>query len=464
MFVAARLQPEDRAPALHIVRADESSIAELDQFRSVFEDSPIAMSVASLEFRLLRVNQAHCDLLGYTEYELLTTDFRIRIHPDDLSVNDDLRADLFAGRIRSYSTERRYFHHAGHIVWCIVTVSLIRDDSGQPRYFVGQMHDITERKQAEEALRASERRMNQVLASSLDGILIFDRDGRVVNASAAVERITGHAVSGLLGRWWNPFPWDMRDGTDADFAPGLHPIGRVLGERCTLSGIEARFHRPDDAVVDVMIDVAPLWGVNGDFDGVVATLHDVSERKLMERKLERFALHDALTGLPNRRLFTERATQAHAAFVESGTAFGLLFVDLNDFKPVNDRLGHAAGDFVLAETARRLRCSVPDGATVARMGGDEFAVLLPKVATREDLDEIERGILRDVQGPYPVAGTSLHLTASVGGSLSTSDDLHLSDLLRRADDAMYRFKHRQRLALEQEKSRSNPYWRSFQLT
>jgi len=113
-------------------------------FRSAFDDAAIGMSLASLSFGLLRVNRAHCEMLGYSEEELLTTDFRTRIHPDDLAPNDELRSNLFAGVIDSYATERRYIHKAGHIVPCIVTVSLVRDAHGRPQYFVGQMQDITE--------------------------------------------------------------------------------------------------------------------------------------------------------------------------------------------------------------------------------------------------------------------------------------------------------------------------------
>ena len=464
MFVAARRQQEDHAPVLRVVHPAESPDVELDHLRSVFEDSPIAMSVASLDWRLLRVNQAHCDLLGYSEHDLLTTDFRTRIYPDDLGVNDELRADLFAGRIRSYSTERRYIHRDGQIVWCIVTVSLIRNADGDPVYFVGQMHDITERRQMEEALRASERLLSQVLESSLDGIIIVNRQGRVVRLSAAVERMTGYPSSTLLGHRCDSLPWDLRNSAGDHLSTDDQPIGCVFSTRVTISALNVRIHRPDESIVYATIDVVPLWGADGEFDGIVVTIHDVTERTMMEHQLERFALHDALTGLPNRRLFSERAEKAYAAFVTAHQPFGILFVDLNDFKPVNDRLGHAAGDVVLAEVARRLLESVPSDATVARMGGDEFAVLLSGMADVDELRHVERGILNCACLPYAVAGTTLSLGVSVGGSISSHDDASLGDVLRRADDAMYRFKHHQRLALEHDKSRSNPYRRSFQLT
>lgn len=428
-------------------------------YRSAFEDAAIPMSIATLDWRLLRVNDAHCRLLGYTEHELLTTDFRTRIHPDDMVTNNSLREDLFAGRIDSYATERRYFHKDGRLVWCIVTVRLVRDVDGTPQFFVGQMQDITERRLAEEALRQSQRRMERVLASSLDGIVIFDRDGVLATANAAAARIAGYSLPDCVGQHVSTLPWVMHGDDMADDGGWQSPVARALETGRAESGQDVSFGRPDGTRVLCVVDAVPLYDDEQRPDGMVVTIRDVSERRQMERQLEQLALHDVLTGLPNRRLFEDRAAEALRDSQRSGTSVGILFIDLDDFKPVNDRFGHVAGDAVLAEMGRRLATCVRSGDTIARIGGDEFAILLSGASSPESLLDVERRIREATATPLVVEGEHIWLSASVGSSIATGGINRLDALLEQADSAMYRAKRtRSERAVPTQKSSGAHFW------
>ena len=430
------------------------------QLRSAFDDAAIGMSIANLNWGLLRVNAAHCRMLGYSAHELLTTDFRTRIHPDDIAPNDRLRRDLFAGRIDSYETERRYFHKDGHVVWCLVTVSLIRDQDGEPQYFVGQMQDISERKRAEESLRQSEQRVSRVLTSASDGMLIVDRAGTMTTVNPAVERITGLPAAALIGRSVRDLARLVRQDGDAASAVIGPPIERALTGGEAAQGLEIAFTRNDGSSVYGIVDVVPLRGNGVDQDGILLTLHDVTERKLLEQRLAQLALHDPLTGLPNRRLFEDRTEQALASAQRGGWSIGILIVDLDSFKPVNDRFGHPAGDGVLVEVARRLSACLRAEDTVARFGGDEFVVLLRSVRSHDEVREVRARLYRALEQPHTIGGESVTVSASIGTSLMTSPDDRLSDLLHHADGSMYAVKRERR----QEPSKTNNYWSWFRAT
>jgi diguanylate cyclase (GGDEF)-like protein/PAS domain S-box-containing protein len=414
------------------------------QLRRAFDDAALGMSIANLNWGLLRVNEAHCRMLGYTAHELLTTDFRTRIHPDDMKPNDDLRRDLFSGRINSYETERRYIHKDGHIVWCLVTVSLIRDEDGEPQYFVGQMQDISERKRAEESLWQSEQRMGRVLAAASDGMLITDQAGIITTVNPAAECITGVRAPALLGRSARDLPRLIHGDINPTCSAVMSAVERALVEGQPSHGLDIWFTRFDGATIYGIVDIVPLRGHADALDGILMTLHDVTDRTLMEQRLSLLALHDALTGLPNRRLFDDRAEQALAQAKRDGGSVGVLVIDLDNFKPVNDRFGHPAGDEVLIEVARRLSVSVREVDTVSRFGGDEFVILLQSVHGIDDVMDVRDRLSRVLAQPHTIREETVTVTASIGMSLMTSSDDRISDLLHHADGSMYAVKRDRR--------------------
>lgn len=299
------------------------------------------------------------------------------------------------------------------------------------------MQDISDRKRAEEALRLSRARMERVLASSSDGIAIFDRKGTVATINAAAARICGLAADSLTGRNCDDLPWAMRYPDGTRISTETSPICRALRSGHPITDCDVLFTRPDGSEVLCVVDATPLHDDAMAPDGAVVVMRDVTARRRMEAQLERLALHDVLTGLPNRRLFEYRAKHALVAARRSGASVGVLFIDLDDFKPVNDRFGHVAGDAALTEIARRLSRCVRAGDTIARIGGDEFAILLHEVVSDDAIPEVQRRIRTVMNAPLVINGQEMIVSASVGSSLTAGGDDHLDSLLQQADTAMY---------------------------
>ena len=245
-----------------------------ERFRGAFATAPHGMALVSLEGRWLKVNHAMCDLVGYTEAELLATNFQTITHPDDLSVDLGHVQDLLAGKVNTYQMEKRYFHRRGAIVWVLLSVSLVRDESGVPQYFVSQIQNIGQRKEAEAKLRL-------VLDSVTNGILVTDRTGHIVMASSPAERMFGYAPSALIGAHIATLVTHQSGTTDptpaahsqSAFLPQIEGVYRVVGTR------------RDGDTFPIELDLRPVDTPDG--PQCVLSLSDVSVRIQTDNALRR---------------------------------------------------------------------------------------------------------------------------------------------------------------------------------
>jgi diguanylate cyclase (GGDEF)-like protein/PAS domain S-box-containing protein len=273
--------------------------------------------------------------------------------------------------------------------------------------------------------RRSERRLRLMLQYASDVICILDHDLTIVHVTPAVEPIVGMPAPELLGMNW----LDVVTESDRDAAIDL--VSRAQGGRPARG--EVRLNSEDghtrhvDAVVTHVIDE--------DLMGFVVTCHDVTERHELEEQLTHQAFHDALTGLANRALFRDRL--GHAMARARADSYGVLFVDLDDFKTVNDSLGHAAGDTLLREMTNRLRGCLRDGDTAARLGGDEFAILLEDVEDDNRCEIIAQRLLEALAVPFDIDGTEVTTGASIGIAIGRGGPAAPEDLMRNADLALY---------------------------
>ncbi|MEV1290943.1 EAL domain-containing protein [Pseudonocardia sp. NPDC049635] len=315
------------------------------------------------------------------------------------------------------------------------------------------------RRVAERARWASETRFSAMFESAAVGIVIFDSSGRSIEANDAAAGMLGYSREQLTGM-------GVADFVPVRQAPELWAErARLLDGSLDRLRVVRPVRRADGAEIWIDAVVTPLREDDGSTDHLVAVLSDVTEQRELQQRLEHQATHDPLTGLPNRSLFIERLAAAIADHAGTGTRPGICYLDLDGFKVVNDTLGHQAGDRLLAVLADRLRASLePEGHLVARMGGDEFVVLVPRTADRADLEEIAGRALGTVRRPVRVDGRDIIISASVG-VVRHDGELGADELLAAADTTLYSAKRAGRgryVLYDRERHRSDV--RRFELS
>jgi diguanylate cyclase (GGDEF)-like protein/PAS domain S-box-containing protein len=279
------------------------------------------------------------------------------------------------------------------------------------------------------ASRSAEARFNALIRNTADVIAIVDQDGTVSYVTPTAERIFGFAAHDLIGQHLDELvAFDDR-------ARLREFLDRDLGAPGASAAMEARVPRGDERE-----RVVEIHGTNMESEpaigGRLLNLRDMTDRKGMEEQLKRMALHDSLTLLANRSLFRDRVEHAVAVSRRNGRGIAVIFVDLDNFKRINDTHGHAIGDRVLHKSAQRLVKATRNGDTVARLGGDEFAVLLENLTTQDPVLEIAARIVESLQEPLDQPVADMRVAASVGIAFSTAGD-GVEELMRNADVAMY---------------------------
>src|SRR5947209_10672483 len=296
-------------------------------------------------------------------------------------------------------------------------------------------------KREEEALRRSEERFQSLARNAFELVTVFDADGTILYESPAVERVLGFAADERIGNDGFDYIHPEDQGRAQDIA------ARALECPGVPVQLEMRGRRADgewrwlEVWITNLLDDASVCGI-------VANQRDITERRAYQEQLTRQAYHDSLTGLPNRALFQSRLEVALARAGRRKRTIGVLFVDLDRFKVINDSLGHETGDDLLVAVAARLRDAVRDEDTVARLSGDEFTVLLEEVEDEVEAAAVAQRIIDDIRRAIDLEGHQVFVGASVGIALSHNGEDLAEDLLRDADLAMYRAKERGRSRYE----------------
>ena len=312
---------------------------------------------------------------------------------------------------------------------------LVWDEHGAFEGVLGVGRDISQQRRAEKDLRMAA----TVFEHSTSAILITDPAGYIVQANEAFSRVSGYAVEQVLDQLPNMLTVD--DQQEAH----LRYVLKQLHQHSTWEG-EVWLKRRNGEHYPAWVGITAVLDDEGDLASYVCFFSDISERKASEQRIHRLAYYDALTHLPNRTLFQDRLHTALQSAERQKSWVVLMFLDLDRFKPINDSLGHAAGDRMLKEMATRLLGCVDDDDTVARMGGDEFTLLLqPRINREVALNRaihVAEQILASLVKPFVLEGREFFVTASIGIALSPQDGNELSQLMKNADTAMYHAKER----------------------
>jgi diguanylate cyclase (GGDEF)-like protein/PAS domain S-box-containing protein len=328
----------------------------------------------------------------------------------------------------------------------------IRDARGNCSGAVLTLRDISRRRAAELALQSSEETLlanadelfeekerAQVTLNSIgDAVISTDFRGRVNFLNVVAERMTGHTQAEAAGRTIDEV-FRLVDSTNREQIRCPTMTAIIENLRVDLDAGCSLIQKNGEEIA-VEGSAAPIHDKGGGVSGAVMVARDVTAARGLSKKLARLALHDTLTDLPNRTLFGDRLDQALARADRNGNSVAVLFVDLDRFKPVNDSLGHAAGDQLLQAVAGRLRTCVRSSDTICRYGGDEFLILLAYVASHEDAAVCADKVKSAFDTPYEINAQKLCLTSSIGIATFPEDALDAVTLLKCADIAMYEAK------------------------
>lgn len=412
------------------------SLQESEQrYRSLFVHHPDAVFSLDLEGRFISANATCGVITGYAPEEMLGYSFIAFIPPEDIERLTQHFNAAKQGHIERY--EVVLYDRAGeaHVLDLINTPIMVNGEI-EGVYGIGQ--DVTASRHQQARLRTLERSVE----ASINGVIIADAtqpDQPIIYANSAFSQMTGYSQDEVIGHNCR-----FLQGKDTDSKVVARIREHMEAQRDI--HVTLRNYRKDGTPFWNDLYISPVRDNDGQVAHFVGVQHDITEHKMFEARLAYHASHDALTCLPNRSLFEERLMTRFNASQRRGKQVAVLFVDLDDFKPINDNLGHAVGDQLLVEVAQRLLAAVRPTDTVARLGGDEFVILQANVGDEAHVMGVVERMLPALALPYHVDGQELYLTASIGIAMSQPDTLWPQELIQQADMAMYQAKQQGRNA------------------
>ncbi|MDD1605838.1 MAG: EAL domain-containing protein [Methylococcaceae bacterium] len=378
-------------------------------------------------------SETYTDLVGFSAPSEPTWDDFLAIvySKDRQQIINAMRAHIDHGT--KYDVEYRVITANGDIRWMRSTGQVERNAKGKPIIMRGILQDVTERKQASQELHIA-----ATAFESQEGMFITDANNMILRVNSAFTKITGYRPEEVIGK----NPRILQSGRqDANFYAtmweSIHHTGKWKGEIWN--------RRKNGKIYPQYLSISTVKGINDIVSNYIATLTDITKRKAAENEIERLAFYDPLTGLPNRRLLLDRLKQALATSTHSGKKGTLLFIDLDNFKILNDTLGHNIGDLLLQQVAERLTNCVRENDTVARLSGDEFVVILENLSKHlieagTQADIIGEKILLALNQPYQLATHRYYNTSSIGATLFNNHEQPIDELFKQADIAMYQAK------------------------
>ncbi len=447
-----------------------------EQFQLAFAQAPIGMALLRLDGAILQVNQALCAILGQEESRLLRMRFQDLSEPRDREADQQFVDCLktyhhqpTAGGASTCLLEKHYLRSNGSIIWVEICASVIESNSSMPSHAVITVRDISDQRLAtvmEHDRRrlmemvAEELSMHEVMTALLELIenqisdisasVLLVQDGSICQyatnlpqeLSSEVEQHSLRIASSLVATHgaerasvfcssFEPHVW--ASAVDKARACGFQsawvtPIFQKDGARIGLIVIYSREScGPSAAQRRIMLTAGELCTV-------------VVDHYQTHHQLAHLVQHDSLTGLPNRILFEDRLHQALASSRREGRLVGLLAMDIDRFKSINDTLGHQSGDSLLQQFAQRLRENLRSSDTIARMGGDEFTIILPDLKAPEHAAIVARKLIAAAQEPFSILGREVHVSTSLGIAIFPTDGTDSPSLQKTADEALYRVK------------------------
>jgi diguanylate cyclase (GGDEF)-like protein/PAS domain S-box-containing protein len=405
-----------------VVRASE------ERYRLLLTHTPVGIFHYDTHLVITYCNDRFSEILHSSSGHLIGLDMKTL---KDQTVLPAL-GKVIAGEIGYY--EGPYFSTYSHAnLWAEMTCAPSRDGAGNIVGGIAIVHDISSRKQADAELRIA-----ATAFESQEGMQITDAHCELLRVNNAFTQITGYTAAEVIGK--NPRLLSSGKHSAAFYAA----MWESINSNGTWEG-EIQNRRKNGEIFPAYLNITAVKDNTGSVTNYVSTLTDITMKSEAAEKIKQLAFYDSLTDLPNRRLLTDRLHQAFASSARSGREGALLFIDLDNFKDINDTLGHDIGDLLLQQTAQRLASCIRESDTVARMGGDEFVVMLEDLSTEEiesatQAKTVAEKILAALNQSYRLASHEYHCTASIGVAIFSDHHQTREELLKRADIAMYQAK------------------------
>jgi len=378
---------------------------------------------------LVDVNEAASSMLGYTREELLKrglADIDAQWSPEE--IGPEVEKIKTAGNM---FFETRHRAKDGQIIDVEISVNYLPATD----QFFSFIRNITERKKMEGTLKQNIERFRDLVETTSDVIWEIDQDGVYTYINLKIKDLLGYDPSEVIGR---KTPFDMM--LPEERIRLEEAFSAIVKDRKAFANLENWNLRKDGRKVLLETGGVPFYDAEGQYAGYRGIDRDITERKQTEERIQQMAYHDSLTGLPNRKLFSDRLGIALIHAQRNQKKTGVAMLDLDNFKDVNDTLGHAVGDLLLKATAERLKAALRKGDTVARFGGDEFVLILPELKVVEDAIKVAQKIVDSFRKPFLIDTHKLVVTTSIGIAVCPDDGTDEGVLLKNADIAMYQAK------------------------
>ncbi|RJX33503.1 MAG: diguanylate cyclase [Oxalobacter sp.] len=352
------------------------------------------------------------------------------IHPEDRHLMDIHMHYVSQHQDDGSEIDFRIVRRDGEVRWIAHSCKAVYNKQGKYMGRRGSRRDRTERYREEESLRMAV----TVFEVVNEAVLVSSRDSKIVSVNPSFTAITGYQADEVIGR-------DPRDLADPSMQPLLmNDLWRTLVRTGRWQG-EVTLRKKNGKPCICWLSVNSVRNDAGHVTSFVSVFSDITERKENEERIYYLAHYDVTTGLPNRALFSDRLRQSVLAAKRYQANLALLFIDLDKFKPVNDRFGHDVGDQLLKEVAQRIRDCIRESDTAARIGGDEFVVLLPGTNTEQNVKAIAHKVLQEIERSFDIENHDISISASIGIAIYPEHGEDVRNILKNADHAMYQAKH-----------------------
>jgi len=400
----------------------EQLLQTSQQMENILRFIPSMVFIKDTEGRYLMVNERFVEVLGRPD-EQGTTVFDLLPEPWASEIQRYDREVIRTGKPVQFQIS---FPVGGEMLnWFMVKFPLVTEE-GVPYALCTVSTDLTEQERNENLARIARR----IFEHTAEGIMITDADNRIVDVNQSLLDMTGYSRDELLGQYPS---LQKSDRQDTAFYAGMWQEIRSRGK---WSG-ELWNQHANGSVYPVRLSISTIWDRKGELDGYFGIFQDITEEKNAERDLHQLAYHDSMTGLYNRTEFMRRVNEALHRGRRYGERFGLLFIDLDLFKEVNDTYGHGVGDQLLCQVATRLKGCLRESDSAFRLGGDEFTVLLPQPEDDEALAVVASKLIDQLKRPFRIEGHDVHIGSSIGIVSYPQDGEDQDTLLGHADVAMY---------------------------